>query len=206
MITHLAQTLSRLSFDVIQLIAGYVVCGVAETNTAPQLLLSFAVSPYAEAMTFTPDGDQLWVVGDQRLEAFDSMDGKRVFSVENDKIRGPLDIAFGVARKAFVVSYVDHCILVFNSMGVFLRSLGCTGCPNERLRRPTGLAVHGDRLFVTDADNFRIAVFKTSGEFQSAIPCGEGWRPQAVVFNGAAEMLVAEYNPTDTKHRLLVRY
>lgn len=68
----------------------------------------------------------------------------------------------------------SHRLVVFNAdTGARLREVGGPGSERGRFKRPNGIAVFGDRLFVVERDNRRVQVFALP-EFRPLGSFGEG--------------------------------
>ena len=58
--------------------------------------------------------------------------------------------------------YVSDCVHVFTKDAVHVRSIGHD---KEELKKPWGLCVHGQYVYVTDATSHCVFVFTTDGEY-----------------------------------------
>lgn len=78
----------------------------------------------------------------------------------------PTDVAFDSGGRIFVSEYGDHDrISVFDQNLNYLHEIGRFGQGDGEFSRPQSILIDGDDLYVTDACNHRIAVFKTDGSF-----------------------------------------
>jgi ABC-type Fe3+ transport system permease subunit/DNA-binding beta-propeller fold protein YncE len=79
----------------------------------------------------------------------------------------PTDVAFDSKGNVFVSEYGDNDrIQVFDPRdGKFLYQFGAFGSGDGQFSRPQSMVIDGDHLYVTDACNHRICVFKTDGSF-----------------------------------------
>ena len=69
-----------------------------------------------------------------------------------------------------VVEFSAHCVSVFTSEGMKIRSFGSKGSGNSQFNYPTGVAVDSDdNIYVVDNNNHRIQKFTTTGKFTAAV-------------------------------------
>lgn len=87
----------------------------------------------------------------------------------------PTDLAFSRGR-VFVAEYGDNDrIQVFDPTGKLLYAFGKFGNGPGEFSRPQSMVIDGDDLYVTDACNHRICLFKTDGTFvRNMGSCGSG--------------------------------
>jgi ABC-type Fe3+ transport system permease subunit/DNA-binding beta-propeller fold protein YncE len=83
----------------------------------------------------------------------------------------PTDIAFDAKGNLFVSEYGDNDrIQVFDARdGRFLYSFGRFGSGAGEFSRPQSMVIDGELIYITDACNHRIVVFKTDGTFVRAM-------------------------------------
>ena len=64
-----------------------------------------------------------------------------------------------------VVDRRNHRVQVLTKAGAYVRTLGGNGKGNgnHQFNQPSGVAVEGGRLFVTDSCNYRVQVFLVDG-------------------------------------------
>ena len=78
----------------------------------------------------------------------------------------PTDVAFDEKGNVFVSEYGDNDrIQVFDPQGKYLYAFGKPGRGPGELARPQSMVIEAGLVYVTDASNHRIAVFKTDGTF-----------------------------------------
>ena len=72
------------------------------------------------------------------------------------------DISVDVHGNIYVTDRKNHCIRIFSTDGVFLRSLGSD---KNKLKKPWGVCVSGQYVYVTDTTNNCVSVFTTDGVY-----------------------------------------
>ena len=72
------------------------------------------------------------------------------------------DISVDIHENLCVSDYNNSCVHVFTKDGVHLRSIGHD---KEELKKPWGLCVHGQYVYVTDTNSHCVFVFTTDGEY-----------------------------------------
>jgi DNA-binding beta-propeller fold protein YncE len=120
-------------------------------------------------LTVGPDGN-VYVPDThyQRIIVY-SHDGKEIRrwgSVGHDdgQFIYPTDVEFDSKGRVFVSEYGDNDrIQVFDQAGNFLYKFGHFGQANGEFSRPQDMVIDGDTIYLTDACNHRIDVFKTDG-------------------------------------------
>ena len=73
-----------------------------------------------------------------------------------------LDISVDIHQNLYASDLNNSCVHVFTKDGVHLRSIGHD---KEELKRPCGLCVHGQYVYVTDTISHYVFVFTTDGEY-----------------------------------------
>ena len=99
-------------------------------------------------------------------------------------------------EEKFFVSYPKkHRVKVFDGDGNFLYNIGGTGCDEERLSSPLGLAIDKfNNLVVCDSDRSRLQVFKLDGRHVAAVE-GESSKlgsPQFVAVSKEGHLFVTD--------------
>ena len=92
---------------------------------------------------------------------------------------GGLDTPYCVAinKMGEVVVTETHCVSVFSSLGVKVRSFGTRGSGHGQFNYPSGVAVDGEgNILVTDWENHRIQKFTSEGQFLTSVGT-KGSRP-----------------------------
>ena len=121
-------------------------------SVAPDGNLYVPDTHYNRVIVFSPEGKQLREWG-----SFGS--GPAQFTY-------PTDIAFDDQNHVFVSEYGDHDrIQVFDYAGKFLYQFGKFGQGDGEFSRPQSMLIVKDIMYITDACNHRICVFKTDGSW-----------------------------------------
>ena len=84
--------------------------------------------------------------------------------------QSPLDVAFSDAGEMFVAVCNSHCVYVMNKQYTILHTIGTkgiSGSGNLQFNNPSGIAIRGDVVYVTEYSNHRVQKFTTTGEFIS---------------------------------------
>jgi ABC-type Fe3+ transport system permease subunit len=124
-------------------------------------------------LTLGPDGN-LWVPDTHysRVLVFDPKTGELVRKFgEHGREPGqfvfPSDVAFDSKGHVFVSEFGDNDrIQVFDAKDLtLLYAFGRFGAGDGEFSRPQSMVIDGETLYVTDACNHRIEVFKTDGRF-----------------------------------------
>ena len=78
----------------------------------------------------------------------------------------PVGIATDPAENLYVCEYGGHDrIQVFTREGEWIREFGKPGTAAGQFQRPSGLVWHDGRVFVADAVNNRVLIFRDTGEY-----------------------------------------
>ncbi|XP_015776739.1 PREDICTED: E3 ubiquitin-protein ligase TRIM71-like [Acropora digitifera] len=98
-------------------------------------------------------------------------------------------------QNKFYVSYPgDHCIKVFDKIGVYINDIGCEGSNDGQFDCPVGLVIDKyNRLIVCDVDNQRLQLFTLRGKFLRKLQ-GEYFhnnRPRYASLNNDGNLIVA---------------
>jgi DNA-binding beta-propeller fold protein YncE len=105
---------------------------------------------YHRVMVYTPDGKNIREFG-----KLGTGPGEFIY---------PTDIAFDAMGRIYVSEYGDNDrISVFDPNLNFLYQIGKFGQGDGEFSRPQTMVLEGDTIYVTDASNHRICVFKTDG-------------------------------------------
>ena len=108
---------------------------------------------------------------DAKVKVLDRYGRRLVQSFPRDPIfYGQPSYAVHHEEKFFVSYPKKHRVKVFDGDGNFLYNVGGTGCDEERLRSPLGLAIDNfNNLVVCDSDRSRLQVFKLDGKHVATV-------------------------------------
>lgn len=177
-------------------------------------LRAFALPKSPDALAFLPDGTLLVCVG-MLLRVFD-VDGStlRDFAPAGEgegEVWFPCGVAVDERNGELFCCDNKHHVHVFKLDRTFVRAWGQYGHDDGEFWAPRGLAIHhtgeGETLvFVADAGNNRIQVFKRDGTFvrkwgKQGSGAGEFNGPVGVAVTAAGQVVVSDYY----NHRLQVR-
>jgi DNA-binding beta-propeller fold protein YncE len=119
-------------------------------TVAPDGNVWVADTHYHRVMVFTPQGKKIFQFGELGTEP-----GQFIY---------PTDIAFDAKGRIYVSEYGDNDrISVFDKDLKFLYQIGSFGQENGQFSRPQSMVLVGDLIYLTDACNHRICVFKSDG-------------------------------------------
>jgi ABC-type Fe3+ transport system permease subunit/DNA-binding beta-propeller fold protein YncE len=105
---------------------------------------------YHRVIVYTPKGEEL-----RRFGSLGTQPGQFIY---------PTDLAFDEKGNLFVSEYGDHDrIQVFDPLGHFLYQFGRFGQGDGEFSRPQSMLIDDGLVYITDACNHRICVFKTDG-------------------------------------------
>jgi hypothetical protein len=116
--TALSEVLRRFSFDVVGIVAGYLVSGIATAGAEPKLCLSIGSCGHRDgafiggccAIACASDG-KLWTSDGRRVQVFDS-EGEFLFRVPYN-FQSPVDIAIDDASgEAFIADEGANAVVV----------------------------------------------------------------------------------------------
>lgn len=119
------------------------------------------------------------------------------------QLLAPQYLAIGRNNLVYVTDWGGRKISVFDTSGSFIFSFGREGFDFPGLRRPTGIAVKDDRVYVAEHDRAGIAlvVFDTSGNYRERIslPLGDDDAPE----NSVTGVTVESLSWYDAEHLLI---
>ena len=108
----------------------------------------------------------------------------------SDTLRGPSKIAFAADGTMYVADG-SACGIAMWKGGMYQGWFGGCGKGDGQLYYSWGVAVAGDKVYVSDTANHRILVFTTAGAYLSQWPTGDLCEGLAV--DGGGNLYVAEY-------------
>ncbi len=113
------------------------------------------------------DGGRLAVAdaGHGRIALF-NRDGAYQGALGEEHLKRPVDVVF--RPKGGLAVLDGESVVLLGADGSLEGSFGAWGAFPGLLSSPSGLAIHGERLFVCDTENHRVQVFDSAGELQYA--------------------------------------
>ena len=120
-----------------------------------------------------------------------------------------MDAAFGPERSVYVADAGLKRVVVFDSVGTFLRSFGRSGQGPGEFVAPSSITLSGDTVFVYDSRQGRISALSSSGDFYRFVSPPSVWaqrlrstrRNTLLLTIAADEHVVAEITTTGEKIR-----
>ena len=111
----------------------------------------------------------------------------------------PTDVAFDSLGHIFVSEYGEHDrVQVFDDKGKYLYEFGSFGEGDGQFSRPQSLLIDGELVYITDACNHRLCVFKTDGTFVRNMggvgsELGQFRFPYGLAMDAAGRLVVCEF-------------
>lgn len=141
--------------------------------------------------------------GNARIQKFSSAWVYALSMGTGGVLAAPTDVAVDAADNVYAVDRTAARVRVFTSAGVLLRTIGASGINDGQFFQPTGVAVSGSSIFVTDSGNSRIQRLTTTGTFETKFGtfgggAGELSWPSRAAVDSLGRVLVAERD----NHRL----
>lgn len=100
---------------------------------------------------------------------------------ESKYLQEPHDIELDNEGNIYIADVCAHKVLVYNSVGQYLRTIGSHGKEEGQLDKPIGLVVDSQHVYIAEEMNHRISVFKISGEFVCSFQ-GGGEQPTSMEY------------------------
>ena len=213
----LADACPILSFDVVGIIASYIVCGCAKPDAQPNHLSSFGSQGQGDGQ-FSPHCsgiacdslDRIWVCDRRRVQVFDS-DGSFLFHSALGKVKDPVSIAIdSVHNEVFIADCRLDEMIVCGMDGRFLRRFGLTllndlvslaVCVSQVVvRKHVGMAGNIQKngwLVMSDFSNHRVQVFDRNGRWvrewgREGNGNGQFDGPKGIVCTSGGDILVCD--------------
>ena len=126
---------------------------------------------------------------------YTTLTNQRSFNVGNDTT----GVAVHINREVFASSW-DGFVQVFSEDGTAVRRIGSNGNGNGQFDRPWSLLLVGDRLYVSDANLYRVQYFSaTTGQYIGKFGSngngnGQFSSPRGMSTDGKGNILVADFN------------
>lgn len=114
--------------------------------------------------------------GAHRISVFDR-DGTPLrtigeFGHDEGQLDRPEDVDVGPEGRIYVADTGNHRVQVFDADGRFVRAWGTRGPRPPSFSAPSGIAVAGNVVAVSDRDNMNVQIFSLDGEFQTRMQGG----------------------------------
>lgn len=132
------------------------------------------------------------IVADPRIPGVHVLDGKQSFRIVGGKdrrLQNPQGVAVDAEDNIYVADSEQGLVLVYDSLGRFLRSIGGIDDKETMLHRPAGIAIDREqqRLYVVDTLRERVFVFALTGRPLDRIGA-HAWGEQSVAFDDPTEI------------------
>ena len=163
-----------------------------------QLYYSRGVTVGTDGRVYVPDS------GNRRLQVF-SKSGALIWSAPcgtpaltgNYVLFGCTSVARDAAGNVYAAAPTEDVVYKFSSTGTLLAKFGSHGAGPGQFDGAYGVAVRGDRLYVSEMDNNRISVLTTSGAFVGSFggagtAHGRFRRPTALALDAQGRLYVTD--------------
>ncbi|XP_038078527.1 E3 ubiquitin-protein ligase TRIM71-like [Patiria miniata] len=132
-----------------------------------------------------------------------TLKGEQVLEFGHDEFKQPYGIAINSDNKVYVSDRGAHCIFVFTPEGKFWRQIGKHGSGPGEFDFPNYIFIDpSDNVFVTEAKNCRVQMFKGTGEYTKEIRSPDKLpQPGAMVATASGYLLV--HNESDNRVQML---
>jgi DNA-binding beta-propeller fold protein YncE len=106
----------------------------------------------------------------------------------------PSGIGFDNSGNIWVSDRMHHKIKKFNQSGDTLFQFGTRGSEYGEIKRPTGIALYDDKIYIAESRNRRISVFDTLGDFIRVIGESAGLlMPFGLVIDSTGCIFVSDF-------------
>lgn len=117
----------------------------------------------------------------------------------------PSDIAIAPGGNIYIVDGGNHRVVVYDSDGTYLRTIGSEGSAEGKFSGPMGITVDKrERIYVADTNNHRIQIFRSNGQFlrQFSVKLkGKNIRPIDIAVSPSGDKV---YVTGNTNHKVMV--
>lgn len=139
----------------------------------------------------TDGAGSVWVAdtGNSRIQQFTTA-GVFVRQFGSDRLLYPYSLTRNASGHLLVCDTLNDCLREYQADGVYLRTIGTPGTGDRQLNGPSAAAVSAGRLYICDADNKRISVWKPN-----TAPTAPASASVAPVAPKDGNDLVAKYGP-----------
>lgn len=172
--------LSGFSLDVVGVVCGYTICGVATPNAHPHRLFTIGRTRKNTALPYQPgefeepccsialdDQHRLWTSDFQKIHVF-SDEGRYLFgSPQHDG--SPSAVAVS-GEEVFVCAYRSNDVWVSDMLGRLVRRFGGRAQGHKYTLWPWAIAIDSKTDVVAVADSMRVQLFRRDGTFLKYLP------------------------------------
>ena len=117
----------------------------------------------------------------------------------------PSDVAIAPNGYIYIVDGGNHRIVVYDSDGSYLQTIGSEGSTAGLFSGPMGISVDKKgHIYVADTDNHRIQIFKSNGKFLRQFPVklkGKNIRPIDIAVSPSGDKV---YVTGNTNHQVMI--
>lgn len=82
-------------------------------------------------------------------------------------LSAPVDVALDSSSNIYLLDQTRAQLHVYTSARAYVRTIGSSGSTDGQFFQPTGVAVGGSSVYVTDSGNYRVQRLTTSGTFET---------------------------------------
>ncbi len=123
--------------------------------------------------------------------AYQSLTGyQRVYNTAAN----PRDVAIHDSGDLYVAANGAHCIDVLTSSGIRKQSFGTQGNGQGQFTNPSGIALRGDVVYVTEQCNNRVQKLSIKGEHLAFIGEGQLSNPREICLDPDGRIIVADFS------------
>ena len=141
------------------------------------------------SLAFSPDG-RLYVASFQTDDVLVFENDELVDQFTGGSLNGPNCIAFGPDGGIYVASQLTNHVVRFSATGEFEEEFSGGG-----LSSPMGVAIYGDRLYVTGGASHSVAVFELDGTFIENLPTSPPIpSPQGIAFDTEGRYITTSFS------------